>query len=85
MSTERKRQFHEKAIALPATGFVRLQQIIGNRKRGIPGPVPVCASAWWKGVKEGRFPKGVKLSARVTVWRVEDIRRLVEEGVKDAA
>jgi predicted DNA-binding transcriptional regulator AlpA len=28
---------------------------------------------------EGRYPKPVKLGERASAWRVEDIRRLVEE------
>jgi hypothetical protein len=29
------------------------------------------------GVKDGRFPKAVKLGPRTTVWRVEEIRDLI--------
>lgn len=67
---------------LPATGFVRLPQIIGNPKANPPIPpvIPVSRTLWWEGVKSGRFPKPVKLSARVTAWRVEDIRALIEQG-----
>ena len=39
--------------------------------------VPVSASTWWSGVKDGRFPKPMKLSKRVTVWKSEDIRKLI--------
>lgn len=63
---------------LPQTGFVRLPQIVGDRKTGIPPIVPVCKSTWWNGVKDGRFPKPVKLGPRTTAWKVEDIRALVE-------
>lgn len=63
---------------LPATGFVRLKTIIGNRK-DCPGLLPIGPTTWWKGVKEGRYPQPVKLSERVTAWRVEDIRELLEE------
>lgn len=64
---------------LPETGFVRLPQIIGNSKAKPPIPpvVPVSKSTWWEGVKSGRFPAPIKLSPRVTVWRVEDIRNLI--------
>ncbi len=63
----------------PLTGFVRLSQILGPN-----GPIPVSKSAWWQGVKEGRFPKSQKLGPRTTVWRVEDIRALFEaEAVSD--
>jgi predicted DNA-binding transcriptional regulator AlpA len=62
---------------LPETGFLRLPQIIGDAKRGITPIIPVKKSCWWAGVKSGRFPKPVKLGARVTAWRVEDIRALI--------
>lgn len=64
---------------LPETGFLRLSQIIGNPKAvpPIPPVIPVCKSAWWAGVKSGRFPQPVKLGPSTTVWRVEDIRKLI--------
>ena len=62
---------------LPETGFLRLSQIIGNPDKGIPPIIPVKKSTWWNGVKDGRFPQPVKLSARVTAWKVEDIRALI--------
>ena len=59
----------------PQTGFLRLGSIIAPR-----GPIPVGRSTWWAGVKDGRFPQPVKLGPRITVWRVEDIRALIENG-----
>lgn len=43
--------------------------------------VAVSRSTWWAGVKAGRFPKPLKLSERVTVWRRSDIQTLIERGV----
>lgn len=60
---------------LPQTGFLRLRAILAPA-----GPIPVSKSTWWQGIKDGRFPKPIKLGKRVTVWRVEDIRRLIETG-----
>lgn len=37
----------------------------------------VSRSYWWKGVKDGKFPQGTKLSARVTVWRASEIDALI--------
>ena len=67
---------------LPEIGFLRLPQIIGNPKADPPIPpiIPVKKSCWWDGIKSGRFPKPVKLGARVTAWRVEDIRALIQTG-----
>jgi prophage regulatory protein len=61
--------------SFPQTGFVRLSSILGPR-----GPIPVSKSTWWQGVKDGRFPKPTKLGSRITVWRVEDIRALIQKG-----
>jgi len=58
------------SITLPETGFVRLPQVLQI--------IPVCKAAWWKGIAEGRYPKGVKLAPRTTAWRVEDIRALID-------
>lgn len=65
---------------LPEIGFVRLAQIIGDQKAEPPTPpiIPVSRSTWWAGVKSGHFPRPVKLGPRTTVWRVEDIRALIE-------
>ena len=67
-------------VQLPEVGYLRLHQIIGNPKADppIPALIPVSRSTWWAGVKDGRFPKSVKLGPRTTAWRVEDIRALIE-------
>lgn len=66
---------------LPETGLVRLSQILGDKAKGIPPIVPISRSAWWAGVKSGRYPKPVKLSPKCTCWRVEDIRSLIARVV----
>lgn len=62
--------------SLPDEGFVRLSAILAPA-----GPIPVGKSTWWEGVRSGRFPKPVKLGPRITAWRVQDIRRLIVDGV----
>ena len=68
---------------LPPTGYLRLPQIVGDAKAHppIPAIIPVSKSTWWAGVKAGRFPAPVKLGPRITAWRVEDIRTLIERTV----
>lgn len=65
---------------LPQTGFLRLPQIVGdkNAKPPIPALIPVSKSAWWAGVKSGKYPKSIKLGVRTTAWTVESIRALIE-------
>ncbi|WP_028319643.1 AlpA family phage regulatory protein [Desulfobulbus elongatus] len=70
-------------MPLPETGFLRLPQIVGDSKSKPPVPalIPVSRSTWWAGVKSGRYPRPVKLGPRITAWRVEDIRRLIQDTV----
>ena len=59
---------------LPATGLVRLATILAV--------IQVSKSTWWEGVRDGRFPKPIKLGPRITVWRAEEIWDLIHNGVK---
>jgi len=78
---------------LKESGFLRLKQIIGDKGdpkalppiHPIPAIIPVGKSTWWQGVKEGRYPSAVKLSARTTAWRIEDIRTLIESLAQKGA
>lgn len=63
---------------LPETGFLRLPQIVGNKKTNTPALIPVSKTSWWNGVKSGKYPKPVKLGERTTAWRLEDIMSLIE-------
>ncbi len=68
---------------LPATGYLRLPHIIGDAKASppIPAVIPVSKSTWWAGVKSGRYPQPVRtLGLRITAWRVEDIRALIQQA-----
>ena len=68
------------AVSLSESGYLRLNQIVGNPKADPPIPpiIPISKASWWAGVKEGRFPTPVKLGPRTTAWRIEDIRQLIE-------
>jgi predicted DNA-binding transcriptional regulator AlpA len=52
---------------LPSTGFVRQSHLI-------PKILPFSPATLWRKVKAGTFPAPVKLSERVTAWRIEDIQ-----------
>lgn len=67
--------------SLPSTGYLRLSQIIGNKRTGEPPLIPVSRSTWWAGVKSGRYPKPSRaLGKRITAWSVESIRALIESA-----
>ena len=65
-------------IGLKQDGFYRLPEIIGDKRKGLAGLVPISRSSWWAGVAAGRYPAGIKLGARTTVWRASDIAELIE-------
>lgn len=56
---------------LPEFGFLRLPQVLQL--------IPISRSAWWQGVKDGRYPASRKIGKNTTAWRAEDIRELIEE------
>ena len=64
---------------LPETGFVRITQIIGDRKRGIPGVLPLGPTAWWCGIRDGRYPAPVRIGLRAVAWKAEDIHALLDK------
>ena len=55
------------------------------RLRDVLEIVPVSKSGWFAGINAGRFPKGRHLSPRVTVWRSDEIERLIDAVSHDAA
>ncbi len=57
---------------LPETGFLRLPQVLAL--------IPISRSAWWAGIKEGKFPQGIKLGSKTTVWRAEAIRAPIDQA-----
>jgi prophage regulatory protein len=59
-----------EGYGLPREGFIRIPILLGLLQIG--------KSTLWKGIKEGRFPAPVKLGPKISVWRVEDVRILIE-------
>lgn len=53
-------------------GLLRLPQVLAV--------FPVSRSAWWAGVKAGKYPAAVKLGPRTTAWRASDIKALIESA-----
>jgi predicted DNA-binding transcriptional regulator AlpA len=69
------------ATPLSVPHLLRLPQIIGRKatatEPAIPALIPIAKSAWWEGIKEGRFPPPIKLSRRAVAWRSEDIAAVI--------
>lgn len=62
---------HNTRAEHPATDrFLRINQVLEI--------FPVARSTWWKGCKDGIYPRGVKLSERTTAWRESELMALIE-------
>ena len=60
---------------LPDSAFIRETQLVQSHKRPeCPAPLPFSGPTLWRKVKAGTFPKPLKLSERITAWRVGDVR-----------
>ena len=62
--------------------YLRLSTILGNSKAEPPIEpiIPVCRATWYKNIKNGTYPKPIKISERVTVWKASDIYALRDFG-----
>jgi predicted DNA-binding transcriptional regulator AlpA len=66
---------HSIFDALPDSAFIRESQLVQSPKRpDTPAPLPFSAPTLWRKVKAGTFPKPIKLSDRVTCWKVSEVR-----------
>ncbi|WP_035497500.1 helix-turn-helix transcriptional regulator [Citrifermentans bremense] len=68
------------SAAIPEIGFLRLKQILGDPKADppIPAIIPVSRTAWYEGMKTGKYPKPAKFGPRTSLWDVEEIRALLK-------
>ncbi len=60
--------------AMPLAGYIRQAGLV-------PGIIPIAPATLWRWVANGTFPEPVKLSPRVTAWRIEDIKKWLLEKI----
>lgn len=51
---------------MPQAGYIRQALLI-------PYIIPISPATLWRWIKTQQFPQAVRLSPRVTAWRVDDI------------
>jgi prophage regulatory protein len=66
-------QISTETPTIPATGFLRQKQVLKF--------IPISKSNLWLMVREGRFPRPIKLGPRTTVWKAEELREYIEGHV----
>ncbi|MDO9105841.1 MAG: AlpA family phage regulatory protein [Methylovulum sp.] len=60
-------------------GFLRIWEIIGDKKRDVKPILPIGRSTFLKRVKDGLYPAPVRISERTVAWRKSDISALIAE------
>lgn len=65
--------------------FYKIEEVIGSKKKCVPGILPMSRSAWYQGIKDGRYPAPVKLSERSSAWASVAIDALVEKLIAGQA
>jgi prophage regulatory protein len=53
---------------LSKSGYIRLPEVLKL--------LGISRSTFYSGIKSGKYPKPVKIGARVSGWRTEEIRKL---------
>lgn len=62
-----------KASRLPEGYYIRTADLV-------PHIIPVSRSTLWRMVRQGRFPKPVKISQNKVLWRVADVKNWIDSG-----
>ncbi|MFK4616743.1 helix-turn-helix transcriptional regulator [Bradyrhizobium diazoefficiens] len=65
------KDMHEK----PSDALVRIEKIVGPN-----GLIPVSRSSFYQGIRDGIYPKAVRLGKRTSVWRMSELLRVIEGG-----
>ena len=71
-TAEKNRENNLKDLSkLPDDAVIRLPDVLRLH--------PISAAGWWKGIKDGRYPKPVKLGPRARGWRIGDVLALTSQ------
>lgn len=62
---------HEK----PTDTLVRIGTIVGPN-----GLIPISRSSFYQGIRDGFYPKAVRLGKRTSAWRLSELMLVIERG-----
>lgn len=62
---------------LSQSAYIRLPEILNL--------LPIGRSTWWLWVATGKAPKGIKLGAKTTAWKLADIQKLLDDLSKEGS
>lgn len=73
-----KGKFEQLAAQLPPDGFLRLEHLATNKKKGRIGITGLSEPTIWRRSREGTFPEAVQIGARATGWRIAEVRQWLD-------
>jgi predicted DNA-binding transcriptional regulator AlpA len=59
----------------PSARLLRIRQVLGL--------YPISRSRWWQGVRTGEFPRPIRLTARTSAWREQDVLDLIARRIAE--
>lgn len=59
--------------------FYRLKEIIAGASNGNSFVLPIGVTAWYQGIRAGRFPRGVMLAPNCRAWSGAELNQALEE------
>lgn len=68
-------KFEHLAAQLPPDGYLRIEHLATNKKKGRIGITGLSEPTIWRRSREGSFPQAVKIGPRTTGWLIADIRQ----------
>jgi predicted DNA-binding transcriptional regulator AlpA len=81
----------DKATSLVSSAMIAAVQgnELVNEARAcavIGGPdTPIHRSTFWRGIRAGRYPKPIKVSARACRWRLDELLAVIDRAASDRA
>jgi len=63
--------------------YIRIGGLATTKSK--PGLMPFSPATIWRKVKEGSFPKPIKLGERITAWKIEDVNAWLTARHEEAA
>ena len=60
--------------------LLKLPDVIGDKKRGISGYIPMSRTKWYEGVKKRIFPSPVRIGSG-SFWKLSEIKRLIDQAL----
>jgi prophage regulatory protein len=63
---------------IPESGYVRVSQLLGCRRRGLVPILPVSRSGLYAWIRDGRWPAPIRIGPKVIAWKASVVREALD-------